>query len=65
MATNLVTPGQRLGRSHQYRAGEGTYVRNDIIHSSIVGTRTIIASVDDDEKTVSIYYNYTISLLTK
>ncbi|KAI9596728.1 hypothetical protein BDF19DRAFT_421242 [Syncephalis fuscata] len=41
MTTSLVTPGQRLGRSHQYSAGEGTYVRNDIIHSAIVGTREI------------------------
>jgi hypothetical protein len=62
MATTLVIPGQRLGRAHQYQAGEGTYVRNDIVHSAIVGKREIGALNDDEVITARSLFAYTHSL---
>ncbi|KAJ2753924.1 hypothetical protein GGI19_002791 [Coemansia pectinata] len=54
----VVTPGRRLGVEQEYEAGTGTYVRNGVIYSSILGTRTISTSSDeesDDAKaTVSV-----------
>ncbi|RKP08900.1 hypothetical protein THASP1DRAFT_15006 [Thamnocephalis sphaerospora] len=51
----IVTPGQRLGREHQYRTGPGTYVRNSVIHASIVGTREIHSAAEEGElPTISV-----------
>ncbi|KAJ2162486.1 hypothetical protein GGF46_000617 [Coemansia sp. RSA 552] len=37
--TVVVTPGRRLGLTEEYAAGAGTYVRNGMIYSSILGTK--------------------------
>ncbi|KAJ2739107.1 hypothetical protein GGI20_006165 [Coemansia sp. BCRC 34301] len=37
----VVTPGRRLGVEQEYNAGTGTYVRNGVIYSSILGTRIV------------------------
>ncbi|KAJ2833020.1 hypothetical protein GGI24_001005 [Coemansia furcata] len=53
----VVTPGRRLGVAQEYEAGTGTYVRNGVIYSSILGTRTISTSdegSDDAKTTVSV-----------
>ncbi|KAJ1730823.1 hypothetical protein LPJ61_002820, partial [Coemansia biformis] len=36
----VVTPGRRLGLADEYEPGSGTYMRNGVIYSSILGTRT-------------------------
>ncbi|KAJ2081648.1 hypothetical protein H4R24_002172 [Coemansia sp. RSA 988] len=36
-----VTPGRRLGLSEEYEAGRGTYTRNGMIYSSILGTKVV------------------------
>ncbi|KAJ2769882.1 hypothetical protein IWQ57_002913 [Coemansia nantahalensis] len=41
---DVVTPGRRLGLANEYEAGSGTYVRNGIIYSSILGARTVVAA---------------------
>ncbi|KAJ2833444.1 hypothetical protein FBU31_001904 [Coemansia sp. 'formosensis'] len=53
----VVTPGRRLGVAQEYEAGTGTYVRNGVIYSSILGTRVISTSdegSDDAKTTVSV-----------
>ncbi|KAI9506260.1 hypothetical protein BX070DRAFT_219595 [Coemansia spiralis] len=37
----IVTPGRRLGLTQEYESGPGTYVRNGMIYSSILGTKKI------------------------
>ncbi|PIA16737.1 hypothetical protein COEREDRAFT_15229 [Coemansia reversa NRRL 1564] len=36
-----VTPGRRLGLAEEYEAGSGTYTRNGMIYSSILGTKVV------------------------
>ncbi|KAJ2036787.1 hypothetical protein GGI13_001927 [Coemansia sp. RSA 455] len=52
----VVTPGRRLGVEQEYEAGTGTYVRNGVIYSSILGTKTISGDEgsDDAKATVSV-----------
>ncbi|KAJ2714075.1 hypothetical protein H4R19_001917 [Coemansia spiralis] len=44
---DVVTPGRRLGLAEEYEAGNGTYVRNGLIYSSILGTRAEQAASDE------------------
>jgi exosome complex RNA-binding protein Csl4 len=37
----VVAPGDRLGVTHDYRAGEGTYVRGSHIYASVVGVQVV------------------------
>lgn len=37
----IVTPGQRIGDTSQYKPGQGTFLKDDRIHSSIVGEVSI------------------------
>ncbi|KAJ1985648.1 hypothetical protein GGI04_006261, partial [Coemansia thaxteri] len=48
-ASVTVTPGRRLGVAQEHEAGSGTYVRNGIIYSSILGTRVISDSSSNNE----------------
>ncbi|KAJ1816171.1 hypothetical protein GGH91_004609 [Coemansia sp. RSA 2671] len=51
----IVTPGRRLGVAEEYESGAGTYLRNGVIYSSILGTRTITTEESEDAKaTVSV-----------
>ncbi|KAJ2581622.1 hypothetical protein GGH95_001982 [Coemansia sp. RSA 1836] len=45
----VVTPGRRLGVTQEYDPGMGTYVRNGVIYSSILGTRIVSGSEGADE----------------
>ncbi|KAJ2492192.1 hypothetical protein IWW37_001640 [Coemansia sp. RSA 2050] len=54
-APAIVTPGRRLGVAEEYESGTGTYLRNGVIYSSILGTRTISNEGSEDVKaTVSV-----------
>jgi exosome complex component CSL4 len=48
---HMVTPGERLGVIEEYTPNAGTYVKNGIIYSKIVGT----ALMDLLNKRVSVY----------
>ncbi|KAJ1941424.1 hypothetical protein EC988_006764 [Linderina pennispora] len=48
--TVVVTPGRRLGLAQEYEAGIGTYVRNGMVYSSILGTRKTKEPTSDDNK---------------
>lgn len=41
MSTSVAVPGQRLAPLAQHRAGHGTYVRDDAIYASILGTWSV------------------------
>jgi exosome complex RNA-binding protein Rrp4 len=43
-ANEAVTPGCFLGTLSQYQPGEGVYVREDKIYSSLVGFKTVLTS---------------------
>ncbi|PVU96652.1 hypothetical protein BB561_001056 [Smittium simulii] len=42
MSLTTVTPGKRLGITHDYSAGKGTYVRNGTIFATVCGKKHII-----------------------
>ena len=48
--TEIVCPGKRLGRTSEFRAGPGTYVRGAHIYASVVGPRVEQAAADEDGK---------------
>ncbi|KAJ2455285.1 hypothetical protein GGF42_003448 [Coemansia sp. RSA 2424] len=52
----VVTPGRRLGVTQAYDPGMGTYVRNGVIYSSILGTRIVSGSegADNTKATLSV-----------
>ncbi|KAI9017648.1 hypothetical protein BC832DRAFT_545308 [Gaertneriomyces semiglobifer] len=47
--TQVVTPGQRLAHSGDYRASDGTYQKDDFIYASVVGRSQILPSTIDGE----------------
>ncbi|KAI9303263.1 hypothetical protein BJ944DRAFT_165743 [Cunninghamella echinulata] len=44
-----VTPGQRLGYAQDYIAGNGTYERDGLLYSSVVGIRHISKTENSDQ----------------
>ncbi|KAJ2878418.1 hypothetical protein IWW38_006326 [Coemansia aciculifera] len=55
-APAVVTPGRRLGVEQEFDAGTGTYVRNGVIYSSILGSRIVSDSkgAEDAKATLSV-----------
>jgi len=53
-ATTYVCPGQRLGHIEDFIPGEGTYVRKQHIHASVVGVKVIIPSSDNSKLVLNI-----------
>ncbi|EFC46228.1 predicted protein [Naegleria gruberi] len=48
-----VVPGQRIGQTDTYQSGRGTYVKDNRIHASVVGSVKISNHADIDESTPS------------
>lgn len=48
VATAVVTPGQRLAHTDEYRAGPGTYIRGSRLYATLVGVRQVTASSGDE-----------------
>lgn len=48
--TEVVCPGKRLGRTSEFRAGPGTYVRGTYIYASVVGPKEEQTAADTDGK---------------
>ncbi|ORX93029.1 hypothetical protein K493DRAFT_316205 [Basidiobolus meristosporus CBS 931.73] len=42
MSNEIVAPGQRLGHAQDYLVGTGTYCKDDLIYSSVVGFKQIL-----------------------
>ncbi|KAJ1895737.1 hypothetical protein LPJ66_004403 [Kickxella alabastrina] len=53
-AAVAITPGRRLGLTQEYEAGTGTYMRNGIIYSSILGSKGIKGAEGSGNPTVFV-----------
>eukprot|EP01126_Amoeba_proteus_P026995 TRINITY_DN2673_c0_g1_i3.p1 TRINITY_DN2673_c0_g1~~TRINITY_DN2673_c0_g1_i3.p1 ORF type:complete len:173 (-),score=24.17 TRINITY_DN2673_c0_g1_i3:226-744(-) len=50
MENQCVCPGDVIANSQQYQSGAGTYVRNNCIHSALVGFVRVVVSTEVDLK---------------
>ncbi|OLY83011.1 hypothetical protein AYI68_g2860 [Smittium mucronatum] len=48
--SSTVVVGQRLGRVQDYVAGDGTYVRNGMIISSVLGKKAVEETTETGQK---------------
>ncbi|KAI9145600.1 hypothetical protein BKA69DRAFT_1048559 [Paraphysoderma sedebokerense] len=39
---DFVTPGQRLGLASEYRAGQGTYIKDNHVYAAVIGFKKVI-----------------------
>lgn len=49
---DYVCPGQRIGHVEDFINGEGTYIRNQYIHASVVGYKIFQPSKDKNSKMI-------------
>ncbi|XP_006282467.2 exosome complex component CSL4 [Capsella rubella] len=47
MTTELVTPGDVIGKATEFKAGKGAYVNDTTIYASLTGTRRIVSPLPE------------------
>lgn len=55
MTTELVTPGDVIGKATEFKAGKGAYVNDTTIYASLTGTRRIISPLPESLDQVSCF----------
>ena len=60
--SEIVVPGQRLGREEELVGGPGTYVRQGVVHAARLGVKTVIPPMGTAAQTEQVCIRVSICM---